>query len=222
MKRINVVIFTLAFLLSMIVSGCGNSQSQETGNAFYTAPTTQNLQNNTASQPAATGFNQEMLNVMNLQFGVSVPSDVISIYGQPSSRDDAAWGDETVVTLNYSFGSFQFDRGNGDDSVLFYMEVFSDITGPGGIKIGMSANDAAECICAESSSLININTDSDILFYDNGSSCGVYRALTQEFVSEDSVYEMECSFYDNENRNVTLTISFDISGVATCYTITVE
>jgi len=213
----------VSVILFSALSACGNTSSSPSENTFYTPSTTYTVQT-TQPQPSVSepyGFNKEMLDGMGLFLGESVPSDVIYLYGQPVRRDDSVMGQETVVTMTYDFGTFQFDKGSGDDSVLFYFEISSDIKGPGGIAIGMTAPETAERLYKGSSALVSAGTEGKTVLYDNGTSYGTYEALTQEFVDENCVYQLECGYSDSQGNTVKLTVSFNASGIATYYNIEV-
>ncbi|MBP3414351.1 MAG: hypothetical protein J6L81_04020 [Clostridia bacterium] len=158
---------------------------------------------------------------MEVEFGVSVPSDIIAIYGQPQSRTDMPMGSETVVTLYYDFGSFQFDCGSGEDSVLFYAEIYAAVAGPNGLTVGMDGTQAADCIYAGSGGVIASSSEMEVYFYGDSSSAvyGKYTVLTEEFASANEVYSLEYSFSDSSGKNVKLVAALNASKIVTSYTI---
>lgn len=216
-RKLSAVIFmTITILICLFAVGCEEEQTN-----YYTdnaQPVTGTAEPKVVS---ANGFSKPMLDTMDIEFGVNVPSDIISMYGQPQSRTDMPMGSETVVTLYYDFGSFQFDCGSGEDSVLFYVEIYSTLTGPNGLTVGMEGTQAADCIYAGSGDVIASSSEMEIYLYGSADSSvyGKYTVLTEEFASTNDVYSLEYAFIDTSGKNVKLVISLNASKIVTSYTI---
>lgn len=211
-----VIFMIISLFICLFAVGCEEGQSYNYIESSQSVTGMQKPQN-----VPANGFCESMLDTMDVKFGVSVPSDIISIYGQPQNRTDMPMGNETVVTLYYDFGSFQFDCGRGEDSVLFYVEIYAAVTGPNGLTVGMEGTQAAECIYAGSGEVIASASEMEVYFYGNGDSSvyGKYTVLTEEFASANDIYSLEYAFSDSSGKNVKLVAALNASKIVTSYTI---
>lgn len=219
--KIKIASAVVALLMAASLCGCKDGEQGQSGTLpTPAAPGAVTAQTEPPQEKKAAGFDADLLSQMGLGFGTMTPVDFEKLVGKASGRSDMPMDGETVVTLDYDgLDTFEFDGGSGDDSRLFYAEVFSERRGPAGICVGMIMDEVAEKFFAGSAEMLSQNTAMEMYFYGEGTDkYGLYRRMEQEFVGESGIYELEYSFSDG-GKNTKLVITFDENKTATCYAI---
>lgn len=207
--------------MTACLSACGDDQGNS--QLYPGSPAGSEQNGGVQGSVPASGFSEQMVSSAGFRLGIDKPADIIAKFGQPTGSDRAEYSNETVVTLNYDFGSFQFDSGSGDDSTLFYIEINGNVPGPNGVSVGMDIKTAADTIYAGSGDIIYSTAESEVFFYGSSetvSSYGKYTCLADEFSSDIGVYELEYStIHSGSSRQIYLVLSFDANKMMTLYTV---
>ena len=207
MKKVGLLIIALALALSL----CACGEEEPAVNEFVpsveqSAPSGQ-PQVTVVSSPA--GLTEQMVLGAGFRLGVDTPEDIVAMFGQPQSIEENEYSAGKVIRYEYSFGAFEFD------GTLYYVEGFAGITGPQGIAAGMTLQQAAELICAGSSARLD-GSGEVILYGDESGDYGKFTRLTEEFVGEYGVYQLDYRASVPAGR-LKLTVNFDGNMIMTAF-----